>query len=164
MYPFSGNTPIWLGIKHRIYSNKNWIVTGEGLLSPASGNSAFGSPHIEGTINGIINHQISKQLSWELQLGISELSDPAIIGGQLYRSFNPDFVLNYTFKQKINIYLESFAQTKTSSAESFGLVQGIGLIYLLNKKITVDLAFYQRVTGELLGFERYIGVGFARLF
>lgn len=164
IYPFSGTTPTWLGVKYRIYYNKNWVITGEGLFSPPSGNKAFGSRHVEGTINGIIFHEINENFSWQFQMGISELSDPQISGSHRYQSFNPDFVMSYTFKQKIDMYLEFFGQTKTSSTESFGLIGGIGLIYLFNSKTTFDISFYQRIKGELLGFEHFIGAGMTRLF
>jgi hypothetical protein len=164
VYPFSGSTPVWLGLKHRFFYNKDWIITAGRLVSPPSGNRAFGSPHLEGTVNGIVYHQVTKELAWQIQLGLSEFSDPAIDGGRLYRSFNPNFLLSYTFNEKVNLYLESFAQTKTSATESFGLIQGIGLIYLFNSKTTLDVEFYQRITGKLLGFENFIGGGITRMF
>ncbi|QMT59796.1 transporter [Legionella sp. PC997] len=164
IYPFSGTSPTWFGIKYRVYYNKNWVITGEGLISPPSGNENFGSPHLEGTFNGILYHEINDQLSWQVQMGISEFSDPESSGGQHYESFNPDFLISYTFKEKINAYLELFGQTKTSSKQSFGLIGGAGLIYLFNSKTTFDIEFYQHIKGKLLGFEHFIGAGMTRLF
>lgn len=164
IYPTSGTTPTWLGIKHKIFYNKNWVITGGGLVSPPSGNSAFGSPHLEGTINGIVYHQVNKELAWQIQLGFNQLSDPAISGGRLYQSINSNFLISYTFKDKINVYLESLGQTKTSSSESFGLIQGIGLIYLFNSKTTFDVEFYQRITGKVLELQHFIGAGMTHLF
>lgn len=162
--PISGNTPTWMAIKHRFYTNKKWIITGEAAVSPASGSRTFGSPHLEAALIGILFHQINKKLSWQVQMGLTELSDPAISGGNRYQSFNPNFLINYTFKDKISLYLEFFGQTKTSSTEAFGLIEGLGLVYLLNQKTTLDIEFYQRITGEILGFEHFVGAGITRLF
>jgi hypothetical protein len=161
--PSSGETPTWMGLKYKIYSTNNWIVSAGGLFSPPSGNKTFGSPNSEAIVDAIIYNKINNKLSWQLQIAVSTLSDPVIQGGQQFQSLNPDFLISYTF-EKINAYLEFFGQTKTSSNESFGLSGGFGLIYLFHSNTTFDIEFYQNITGQLQGFEHFIGIGITHLF
>lgn len=161
--PFSGTTPLWMGIKYRFYYNKNWIISGEGLFSPPSGNENFGSPHSEATINGMISNKLTNELSWQLQMGISTFSDPLIQGGQQFQSINPIFSVSYTLKN-ISTYIEFVGQSKTSAHESLGIAGGGGIIFLFNTKTTLDMTFYQRITGKFQGFNNLIGVGATHLF
>ena len=164
IYPNSGFTAGSLSFKHRFFYNQSWIISGDAYIAPPSGSAAFGSPHVQATVNGIFYHIINEAFSCQLQVGVSQFSDSKVAGAEEYQSVNPDFLISYTLKKNIALYSEFYGQTKSSYSQSFGSVAGLGLIYLYNKKTTFDVSFYHEIQGGLYGLGDFVGVGVTRLF
>jgi hypothetical protein len=161
--PHVGFGATTLGVKHQLTANQTWITTIEGLFTLPSGSSAFGSQNPGAVFNGIISYNISSTVALTGMFGISSQSEPVSSGGQSYTSFNPDIVLSWA-KDKLDLYVEVYGQSSTGPDEGSGFNMDAGVLYLIKKNISLDLEFGQRLTGDLFGFNQYIGTGIAIQF
>lgn len=157
--PTSGWTATTLGLKHRFLYTKNQVVTFEALFTLPSGSYAFGSAGLGTTINGIFEYELTKTIALTTMLGVSSLTTPRQDGGERYNSFNPDVVLSWHPKDRIQFYGEIYGATSTGPGEGPGSNFDVGVQYLLTKKLEVDLSFGQRIFGKLYDFNNYVSVG-----
>ena len=158
----SGFSTTTLGIKHQALAQKNWVLSFEGLLTPPSGSSAFGSNNLGATFNGIFSYNFTDALNLTAMGGISSQNESTFSGGQRYFSVNPDLVLSWN-KDKISIYGELYGQSRTEFKEGSGFNADTGILYLLKKNISIDLEIGQHLSGSLGGYNHYIGTGMAIL-
>ncbi len=164
VFPQSGYTATTMGIKHEFGSTQHWLTAAETIFILPSGSDDFGSKGLGAVVNGIINYAFNSQFTVISMLGISTETAPSNSGGQRFNSFNPDLVLSWTIKQRIELYGEIYGKTKTSPDQGSGFNMDTGMIYLLLPNLTVDLSIGQRLNGNLGGFDHYMGTGFAVLF
>ncbi|MBA2711695.1 MAG: transporter [Tatlockia sp.] len=160
----SGFGPTSIGFKHIINYTDDWIFTVEGVLTPPSGSTNFGSPGLAGTLNEILAFNLNKKLSMTYQLGISTETDVETNGGQRFISINPVLILAWSPTDKLQFYGSVYGKTKTSAEEGRGFIAATGLVYLLTKNMTIDVEGGQRINGSLGGTENYYGLGTALLF
>ena len=118
--PTQGETAMTLGFKHQLGYNDKWIVAVEEYITPPSGGVAFGSAGTGTTINGIMNYSVNKKPSFTSMLGGSTQTQPKLSGGGRYSSVNPDFVLTYSLKDKLNLYAEVYGQSQTGLEQGWG--------------------------------------------
>lgn len=161
--PTSGFGFTSLAIKHELMANEKLAVSLEGLCAPPSGSRGFGSQDPSGAVNGIINYNFTEELSTTIMLGVSSISQPILEGGGSYKSFNPIALLSWT-KDKVSVYTEVFAQTKTGVFEGAGVNMDMGILYLVRKNITIDFSLGHRISGNLGGYNHYLGFGGAFLW
>jgi hypothetical protein len=162
--PNSGFNATTVGIKHEIGYNKHWLGAVEALYTLPTGSNAFGSHGLGAAFNGIISYTFNPKFNLTFMLGGTTQTESDFNGGQRFNSINPDLVLTYAPADKLNFYAEIYAQTKTGPTEGSGSNCDAGIIYLLSPNFTVDLVFGQRISGNLGGFNHYIGSGLGILF
>lgn len=163
VYPYSGSTPVWLALKSRIYYDMHTVFSVGLTISPPSGNASFGSPHTEFLITPIFYKIINSKISYQVQTGVSSSCDPSLFGGNCYRSFNPDFVVNYNFTKKFIGYIDFYTETKTDYFSGSGLLSGGGLLYLIKPTIALDVEYYHRVYGHINYIGDFYGIGISKL-
>lgn len=161
--PKVGFTATTLGVKHVVAASTKWIATLEGLITLPSGSATFGSRNYGEACNGIASYNISEHISITGMFGVTSQSEPIYNGGGRYTSFNPDLVLGWS-KDKIVIYWEVYGQSKTAPDEGNGFNTDVGLLYLAQQNVALDVEFAQRLNGSLYGFSRYIGAGITLQF
>ncbi len=160
----SGFTAVQLGIKHELHDTKTWMLSLEGFIIPSSGGKNRGTEGMGGYLDSIIAHDLGYNLSFTGLFGVSSQTVSTQSNGQRYTSFNPDGVLTWSFKEKWELLGEVYGQTHTGPAQGSGFNADAGLIYLPFKTLAVDLEVSQRLSGQLYGFEQYIGAGMAFRF
>lgn len=97
-------------------------------------------------------------------LGLATATQSSLSGGQRFNSFNPDAVLTYITKNNLEIFGEIFGQTHTGPHQGSGYNFDGGIAYLLSENMTIDAEVAQRISGNLSGFNQYIGAGLGILF
>jgi hypothetical protein len=157
--PRSGVGATTLGVKHEIGYTEKWLGAVESLITLPSGSSAFGSQAAGIAVNGIVNYTFNSSWGLSCMLGVSTQTEPNANGGQRYTSVNPDLVLTYVFNPKVNFYGEFYGQSKTGPGQNSGYNMDAGVLYLILPTLVVDLEAGQRLTGQLDGFNHYIGAG-----
>lgn len=162
--PGSGFSATTVGIKHGIGYTKNWAAALEGLFTLPNGSAAFGSKGLGATFNGILSYTLNPKVNMTFMLGGSTETQSSLEGGQRFSSINPDMILTYSLNPKTDLYGEVYGQSKTGPGNGSGFNFDGGIIYLLLPRFTIDLEIGQRISGNLGGFERYIGAGMAMGF
>ncbi len=162
--PHAGWGPTIVGLKHELGYNAKWLATVEGLLTLASGGSAYGSDGLGGTINGIVNYTINDHWSLSFMLGVSTQTLAYSAGGGRYNSVNPDLVLTWQATAKFQTYGEVYGQSKTSPNAGAGFNADAGIQYLFTPTLASDLELGQRISGKLGQFNHYLGAGLAWFF
>lgn len=159
--PHAGFAATTVGIKHVFdYTNKT-IWTAEAEITPPSGSAAFGSGNWSGIVNGLLAYSFTPTLSATLQLGVSSQTWPSAYQSQRYNSFNPDGIVSWQLNPKTSLYGELFAQTQVAPHQGAGMNFDGGIVYLLTNRLSIDAEIGQRITGELGGYDNYIGTGLA---
>lgn len=162
--PRAGFAATTIGIKHEIGYTQTWLGAAEALFTLPSGSDAFGSQATGAAINGIIDYTFNSTVSLTFMLGVTTQTQSKLNGGQRFTSINPDLVLTYVLNPKINFYGEVYGQSKTAPGEGSGFNFDGGILYLPWPNLEVDLEVGQRMSGNLNGFNHYIGTGMAILF
>jgi len=157
----SGFSAATIGIKHEIGYTKNLVATVESLFTLPNGSAAFGNKGLGAALNGIASYTVNSVLNLTFMLGGSTETTSSADGGQRFTSINPDIVLTYSLNPKVDLYGETYGQSKTGPGAGSGFNFDGGIIYLLYPALTVDLEFGQRISGDLGGFDHYIGTGMA---
>lgn len=160
--PYSGLNATTLVLKHIINANPTWMATVEGLVTLPSGSEDYGNDGLGEAINGILSYNLSSTLSITAMIGISSTTTSTTENGRRFQSINPDLVLSWS-KNKTQIFGEVFAQSKTSPDQNWGMNVDTGIIYLIKDNITVDFEVGRKISGELGGYNNYIGAGIAIL-
>ena len=159
MTPHSGLTATTIGIKHEIGYTQNWLGTVEALFTLPNGSAAFGSKQMGTAINGIVSYNINSAFNLTFMFGGTSETESSFNGGQRFTSLNPDLVITYAATDKLQLYGETYGQSKTGPGQGSGFNADGGLLYLLIPNLEVDLEVGQRISGNLDGFEHYIGTG-----
>ncbi|MDP1575094.1 MAG: transporter [Coxiellaceae bacterium] len=162
--PSAGFSATTLGLKHQIGYTRNWITDIEGLFTLPTGSDAFGSHALGVAINGIAGYTINSAFNLTFMLGASSQTESNVNGGDRFSSINPDVVLTYTLASKVNLYGEMYGQTQTGSGAGSGFNCDTGFVFLPLAFFAVDLEFGQRMSGNLGGFNHYVGAGMSMLF
>lgn len=159
--PHAGFNATTLGIKHVFHYTDKSVWTAEAEVTPPSGGATFGSGNWGGIINGIATYNVTNTLSASLQLGVSSQTWPSAYQSQRYNSFNPDGIVSWQINPKTSLYGELFAQTQVAPHQGAGMNFDGGIVYLLTNRLSIDAEIGQRITGELGGYDNYIGTGLA---
>lgn len=162
--PHSGSTASTIGIKHEIGYTPIFVTAAEILVTLPNGSAAFGSKGTGAALNGIISYNINTQFNLTFMLGVTTATQSSLDGGQRFGSINPDLVFTYAPTEKCNLYGEVYGQSKTGPGENNGFNFDGGILYLLSSNVTVDLEVGQRISGNLSGFNHYVGTGLAVMF
>lgn len=162
--PHSGYAATTLGLKHEIGYTQNWLGAVEALVTLPNGSAAFGSKGMGTAVNGIVTYTFNPQFNLSLMLGGSTETQSSLNGGQRFTSINPDVVFTYSPTEKISLYGEAYGQSKTGPGENSGFNADAGVIYLLLSNVAIDLELGQRISGNLGGFNHYIGTGMSIMF
>ncbi len=160
----SGLTATTVGLKHEIGYTQTWLGTVEALITLPSGSEAYGSKGTGAAFNGIVNYTFNPLFGLSFMLGVTSETESSLNGGGRFTSINPDLVLSYSATEKLLLYGEIYGQSKTGPSEGSGFNSDAGVIYLLTPKMTVDLEIGQRISGNLNGFNHYVGGGFSVMF
>ena len=164
MTPRSGYTATVVGVKHEIGYSQHWVTAVEALFTLPTGSVAFGSHGLGAAFNGIISYNINSQWNLSGMLGASTETQTSFNGGQRFTSINPDVVLTYSATEKFDCYVEIYGQSKTAPNEGSGFNSDAGIIYLFLPNLAADVELGQRISGNLEGFNYYIGAGMSVMF
>lgn len=164
MAPHSGFSATTLGIKHEIGYTQHWIATVESLFTLPSGSTAFGSNGLGAVFNGIVGYTFNPKFNLTFMLGASTKTQSSHDGGQRFTSINPDLLFTYSPTEKVDLYGEIYGQSKTGPGEGSGFNFDSGVIYLPLPNFAIDAELGQRISGNLSGFNHYIGAGMAVIF
>lgn len=163
VHPHLGWSQATMGIKHGFLAGKNWILTVEGLITPSSGSSDFGSGETGGAFNGIFTWSVTSAFGVTAMLGGTTESYPQDYGGQRFRSVNPDILISWS-KNKVQIYGEVYGQSHTGPSQGSGYNVDAGILYLVTQGLLLDVEASTRLSGFLGGFKRYGGAGITVMF
>lgn len=156
--PYSGLSATTMGMKRVVVANPKWVATVESVFTIPSGSVAYGSRGLGEAFNGIVNYQITSSISVNAILGISSQTQSILQGGKRFLTINPDLVLSWS-KDKLLLYGEVYAQSKTAPDQGSGVMSDAGVLYLLKNNIAVDFEVGQRISGSIGGFNHYFGTG-----
>ena len=106
---------------------------------------------------------MNEQINISGMLGISSLSQLVESGWQSYYSVNPDLIFSWSQKQ-FTIYVEAYGQSRTGPDQGSGYNMDAGILYLVKKNIAVDCSVGHQLSGDLGGFQSYVGAGLSILF
>jgi opacity protein-like surface antigen len=155
----NGYTATIMNFKHQFFNEALFGFSAEAGVTLPTGDADFGSDGWGGTVNGIINYNLTPDFSISLMLGVSSLTVSSNAGGDRYNTVNPDLVFAWQCLENLQVYAEFYGQTKTGPDQSSGFNGDAGLQYLPTDNIELDIEFGQRFSGELGNFARYIGAG-----
>jgi len=155
----SGYASSTIGIKHEMGYNQNWLDAIEVLATLPSGSTSYGSDGLGAAFNGIVSYTFNPTFNLSFMLGGSTETLPTLNNGGRFNSINPDVVFTYSATDKLDLYVEIYGQTKTNPTENSGSNSDAGIIYALLPNFTVDLEVGQRISGNLGGFNHYVGTG-----
>ncbi len=164
MTPHSGFAATTVAIKHEIGYTEHWLAAVEALFTLPSGSAAFGSDGLGTTFNGVVSYTFNPQFNLTFMLGGSSETQSSSNGGQRFSSINPDVVFTYSATEKLDLFAEIYGQSKTGPGQGSGFNFDGGIIYLLLPSFAIDLEIGQRISGNLGGFDHYIGTGMAVMF
>jgi len=150
-----------VGIKHELGYNAHWLGSVEALFTLPMGSKAFGSDGLGEAANAIIYYALNPKFNITFMIGASSQTTSRDEGGQRFNSVNPDLVFSWNPQPKLNFYAEVYGQSKAGPELGSGFNMDAGVLYLLTKNLDVDLELGHRISGQLGGFDHYIGVGFA---
>ncbi len=157
--PVQGVGATSLGFKHQFPVRGQWIWAAEGLVTLPSGSEALGSDGTGAAVNGIVNYTFNSALSLAFMLGVTTATTSSSAGGERYTSVNPDLVFTWQINDVFQWYAEAYGQSKTGPHQTDGYNADTGFQYLPLEFLELDIEYGQRISGELGGFQRYIGVG-----
>jgi Putative MetA-pathway of phenol degradation len=157
----SGFGPGTIGIKHELGYNAHWLGSVEALFTLPTGSRAFGSDGLGEAANAIVIYTFNPQFSFTFMIGATSQTTSSDAGGQRFSSMNPDAVFTWNAQEKLSFYAEVYGQSKAGPDLGSGFNMDAGALYLLTKNLAVDLEFGHRISGQLGGFDHYIGAGFS---
>lgn len=159
--PDPGLGPTTIGFKHRFKYTKNWVLTGEILITPPTGSNNNGNSDTGYAINGIYSLNLTDTIALDTMFGVSSQTLSNADGGGRYNSFNPDFIFSWQPIKRILLYYEIYGETRTSPTSGAGFNEDIGITYALTQNWEVDASFGNNISGDLGGFKNYWGIGTA---
>ena len=160
----SGWSSTTVGIKHEIGYTRRWLGAVEGLVTPSSGSTAYGSARTGAAVNGIVAYAPSSTTGISLQAGVSTQANPSLAGGARYTSFNPLLTFTWDPRWDLQYYFEVYGQSRIGPGQGAGFNADGGLQYLITPHWEVDAEEGVRLHGQLGGFTHYTGAGLGLLF
>lgn len=162
--PRAGFSATTLGLKKVFGYTDKWIWTAESLFTFHSGSQGFGSQDFGAALNGIVGYNFTSTVSATFMLGVTTQTLPALSGGERFNSINPDLLFSWQWSKKSTVFAEVYAQSKTAPGQGGGVNFDAGILYTLTKYIVIDAEVGQRGSGQLGGFNNYVGAGIGLLF
>ena len=156
----SGFSPTSLGLKSILYFDSHQIVTAQGYVTPPSGSPSFGTVNTSYLINGIYAYNFDSGFSVFTTLGVAANAAAPSYPQKNYYTFNPLIDIGLPITQKISGYLEVFSQSRTAIDQGWGVSMDGGLLFLVDKHLTLDVSAGQRISGYLGAVDHYYGAGF----
>lgn len=160
--PRAGWSAVSFSLKHEIGYNEHWLGAIEGIVGVPSGSVSYGSRAYSEAVNGIVTYTVNPLIGITGTLGVSSTSVQYNQNGKRFTSVNPDVIATYQLNDKLQVFAELYAQTRTGAGEGLGLLTDGGFYYLLTPRVTLDAELGQRVTGAW-GFQSYVSGGGAIL-
>ncbi|QRN03054.1 hypothetical protein GH742_03785 [Legionella sp. MW5194] len=154
-----GYSGVTVGAKRIAYHDDHQLVTLQAAISPPSGGKNFGSRKNGCMVNGIYNYSFDSGFGIAAQVGFASFVTQPVDGNQRYFSMNPLILAGWPLQDKINLYVEAYAQSRTAPNQGWGVNADTGLVFLVAKNLTVDVVYNQRLYGALNSLERSIGGG-----
>lgn len=150
-------SPTVMGVKHEWGYTRQWIYTGEVLLTmPATGYTPGTQGGLGAAANGIVGWNITHAIALGLMLGVTSFDDA---NQRRFTSINPDFTATWLLDPRLQLYGEIYGQTHTSYHQGPGWDSDGGIQYLLTRHVEVDAEIGQRISGALGGYRHYWGIG-----
>lgn len=162
--PLSGNDTPLLGTKHELIHGNKWLVSLQGIVVLPGGSFEFGHQSTGGQLNAMAVYDISPQFDLSGMLGVSTVSQPNLLGGGRFYSFNPSIALSYSPIETLDIFIELFDQTKTDTFGGYVFAADCGLNYQIAKNTSLDFEFGQKLIHNQLSFTHYLGGGITAVF
>jgi hypothetical protein len=162
--PHSGYDASVIGLKQELGYNAQWLGAIEALLGLPTGGNAFGSNKYQPVVSGIVQYTINPNLSVTLMLGAGSQTISPLAGGQSYFTINPDLVFTWQATEKLQAYGEIYGQSRTAPGKGAGFAADAGILYLFTHYLEVDAELGQRISGNLGGFNNFVGIGMGLLF
>ncbi len=160
-YPHSGFAPSIVGIKHLVSFNATLQTAVEALVTLPDGSTAFGNNGPGLAINGILSYTPNQKINFTFQFGGSTQAESSLNNGGRYNSVNPDLVFTYSPTDRLDLYAEVYGASSTGAHQGSGFDVDGGLIFLVLPNFSVDFEGGQRISGQLGGFDHYVGTGLA---
>ena len=157
--PFSGASATTVGVKHELFYGQSWVTAGSILLAPPGGSATFGSDGLGMSVNGIFSYNIHPKVSTSFLLGWSTSTLPSFFRGERYNSMSSSFLLSYVPIEKLSIFIEVFAQSRTAPGVDGNYNADCGMLYLLSSNIVIDFELGQQLGHEPASFNQFIGGG-----
>lgn len=161
--PHSGFGAMVTGLKHQFITQKNWVLTGEVLITLPTGSADFGSQGVGYAINAISSYNISELVNLTLMMGFTSQTLPKNSNGGRYNSFNPDVVVSFNLSKELVFYAEVYGYTKIGPNEGAITNADSGFIYLVNPHVAVDIEAGVHLGGSHVSFKHYYGLGLSLL-
>ncbi|HVT62242.1 MAG TPA: hypothetical protein VHD33_01990, partial [Legionellaceae bacterium] len=161
VFPFTGWSPIGLGLKKEIYTSSATVFSLNGIGTLPSGSKYYGEQGFSGKLSGIIAHTFNNYFSVSSMLSVMYQNVSASQPDKQFASFNPDIVASFNITPAIVLYGEVYGQTRVSNTLGSGFNADEGFVFLVKDNMTMDIEISQRLSGHLGGFDSYIGAGFA---
>lgn len=159
----NGVGPTVIGAKHSLGYNSHWVSAAEILFTLPSGSPQYGSDGVGSTANWIINYSINN-FSLNSEFGLATLTDTTTAGGGRYTTFNFDFVVSWLLFEKVQFYIETYGQTKSSSQSGIGINADTGFQYMFSQHVVSGFEVGHRLTGSLGGFDSYFTASIGTYF
>lgn len=160
----SGYGSASLGMKHEFTLPGNWGAATEVFFTPPSGSPDFGSAGLGATINGIISYTVNPQMGLVLMFGENTITEPSIVSGRRFNTFNASLVGVYKPIEKMSLFAELFSEEKTTSERAGNYNVDCGLLYMWKPSIVFDLEVGQQLSHQDDHFNRFINGGVSMLF
>lgn len=158
-FPHSGSDPTFITFKHEIGYSAKWFGALEAIVTLPNGSAYFGSNHYGTTLNAIIDYKFTDQLQFSLSLSYNSISQASALGGKRYSSIGQNYVFSWQPKDTYYLYLEIFGATRTDANQGAGYNSDAGIVYSIRKNVSLDFEVGQRISGNLIGFKNYVGMG-----
>jgi hypothetical protein len=152
-----------IGVKHEIGYTAKWLGTVETIWTLPSGSNAFGSSGFGAAFNGILVYTPSSKWVLLSMIGVTTETLPYLQGGGRYNSFNPDVVVDYIISDNCLLFGEIYGQTNTSPSNGAGFNTDMGLVWQASSHVALDVEYGHRISGQLIGFDYYVGAGISFL-
>jgi hypothetical protein len=160
----SGISATSLGIKQELVERRNWATALEVITTLPDGSATWGSSGVGVTLNEIFLYHLTSKLDVTVMLGESSLTDPRLDGGARFSSINPSVSLSFELTDKLSIFAEGFAETKTSAYQGDNENIDYGLLYLIHPNVVFDIEMGQQLSHQSGLFKQFINTGLSVLF
>ncbi len=157
--PVSGFSATAAGVKHIVNYGQKWVAGVEIIMTPPGGSDAFGNQGLDVLVTGMVSYLVDSKTTLSLMLGGNTATGASIAGGRRFNSVNPSLELSYAPVEKLDVFIEVFARTKTTADFGANYNVDTGILYLLTPNVVLDVEVAQQLGHESASFNQYVGGG-----